>query len=447
QMLDGGEILPNTLIADIPTRFGGLTPDNFDGSFSGAVPAGKALYQSLNVPAVRMLQRFGVQHFYEVLKKCGFTTLNKPPDYYGLSLILGGAETTLWDLATAYSGLTRELNHFASLSGKYDPGDWHAPVYLKENEKSHYQTYKVSDQHPKNHGKITASAIWFTFKAMKEVNRPPDYTGWKSFSSSGNIAWKTGTSFGFRDAWALGTTPEYIVAVWVGNAEKEGRTGLTGVSSAAPVMFDIFNILPETSWFDPPYDDMIKVAVCRQSGHRANSYCEGVDSVWIPASGGKTSPCPYHHLVHLDKTMRYRVTDECYEPSEMIHATWFILPPVMEWFFKKENPLYRNLPPFYPGCKNDRFMSPMDFIYPGENNKLYLPVDLDGTKGSVILEVAHRDPNSNLYWHLDNEFIGLTTGIHKMDISPAFGKHRITVIDESGTSVIKEIEILKPVLK
>jgi penicillin-binding protein 1C len=444
-MLNACEILPNTLIPDIPTQFTGLTPNNFDRTFSGAVPAGKALYRSLNVPAVRMLQQFGVQHFYDKLIDCGFTTLTKPPDHYGLSLILGGAETTLWDLVTAYSGLTRTLNHFAGNSGLYDLEDWHQAVYVNKKQESDDSAHKKKSL--EKHGIISTASVWFTFKAMIEVSRPQDYTGWRTYSSSNKIAWKTGTSFGFRDAWALGTTPEFIVAVWVGNADGEGRSGITGISAAAPILFDIFNVLPETSWFEPPYDHMTRIAVCRQSGHRVNQYCETVDTVWIPVSGIKTPPCPYHHLIHLDKTRQFRVTDDCYDPLEMTHQSWFILPPVMEWFYKRGNPLYLSLPPLYAGCGTGSSVNPMEFIYPGENNRLYLPVDLDGTLGSIILEVAHRNSNSTIYWHIDNEFIGMTGGIHQISVQPSFGKHRVTVIDESGRSVSKDIEILQSVKK
>jgi penicillin-binding protein 1C len=441
-MLDGGELLPNTLVADIPTQFGGMTPGNFDGTFSGAVPAGMALSRSLNVPAVRMLRQFGVQHFYDVLKSCGFTTLKQPADYYGLSLILGGAETSLWDLGTAYSGLSRELNHFASNSGLYDPHDWRSAVYIADTNR---KTESTDEMHSlERNGVLSAASVWFTFKAMREVNRPPEHTGWKSFSSSGKIAWKTGTSFGFRDAWALGVTPEYIVAVWVGNADGEGRSGLTGISSAAPIMFDIFNVLPQTSWFDPPYDEMTKIAVCRQSGCRSNPYCEPVDSCWVPLTGMKTAACPYHHVIHLDKSGNNRVTGDCYDPAEMIHVSWFILPPVIEWFYKKRNPMYKSIPPLSEGCRNDKSLTPMEFIYPGENSKLYLPVGLDGTQGSIILEVAHRNSKALLFWHLDNDYIGMTQNIHQMPFQPSFGKHRITITDESGKSITKEIEILKP---
>lgn len=442
-MLNGGEILPNTLIPDIPTQFAGLTPNNFDRTFSGAVPAGKALYRSLNVPAVRMLQQFGVQHFYDLLKDCGFSTLTRPSDHYGLSLILGGAETSLWDLVTAYSGFTRTLNHFAGNSGLYNKEDWHQPVYINKMQESDDSANKKKSL--EKHGIIDAASIWFAFKSMVEVSRPEDYTGWRTFSSSSKIAWKTGTSFGYRDAWALGTTPDFIVAVWVGNADGEGRSGITGISVAAPVLFDIFNVLPLTSWFDPPYDEMTRIAVCRQSGYRVNQYCETVDTVWIPVSGMKTPPCPYHHLIHLDKTGKYRVTDECYDPMEMTHKSWFILPPVMEWFYTKGNPLYKSLPPLYSKCGTGSSVNPMEFIYPGENNRLYLPVDLDGTLGSIILEVAHRNSNSTVYWHLDNEFIRMTSDIHQISVQPSFGKHRVTVIDESGSTISKEIEILQPV--
>jgi len=331
------------------------------------------------------------------------------------------------------------LNHFANNSGYYNPADWHEAIYTA----SVPEKKTVEMQNLKKQGVLSASSIWFTFEAMREVNRPAELSGWKTFSSTGKIAWKTGTSFGFRDAWALGLNPDYVVAVWVGNANGEGRSGLIGVSTAAPLMFDVFNVLPESAWFNPPYDELEAVEVCRLSGYRSNPYCELVDTVNIQENGLKTMPCPYHQLVHLDKKGNFRVSDNCYDPSEMTHHSWFVLPPVMEWFYKKTNPLYRSLPPFSSDCEMNNSGNPMEFIYPGENTKLYLPVDLDGTIASVILEVAHRNPESVLYWHMDKEFIGMTKNSHRIAVQPSFGKHTITVIDNDGKSVTKTIEIIQ----
>jgi len=438
-MQDDGEILPNTLIPDIPAYYGGYSPKNFDLKYSGAVPASKALSRSLNVPAVRMLRQYGYPHFYHLLKKLGIKSLNHPPDHYGLSLILGGSEVSLWELAGIYSSFSRVLNHYYKNQGLNDEMDWRMPNFEKQME--------VDKGKPELNAAylLSPASIWLTFNALLEVNRPEELSGWKSFSSSEKIAWKTGTSYGFRDAWAVGITPEYVVAVWAGNADGEGRSGLTGVSAAAPIMFDIFNILPNKTWFDPPYDEMSKVIICRQSGHRASSICDPVDTVWIHSKGEKTTACPYHQLIHLDKTKSYRVNSNCYDPGEMEHTPWFVLPPVWEWYYKTGHPLYRPLPKWLPGCEKDISRNPMEFIYPAENTKLYVPVELDGSPGSIVFEAAHHNENAIIYWHLDEEYLGLTRQPHQLSIQPKGGKHLLTLVDDQGNVLKKWIRVLKKV--
>ncbi|MCB0823207.1 MAG: penicillin-binding protein 1C [Bacteroidales bacterium] len=434
-MLDDGLILPNTLIADVPTQIGGFRPLNFDKSYSGAVPAQKALYQSLNVPAVKMLQQYGVARFRNKLREMGMSSLNKSADHYGLSLILGGAEVSMLELATMYSSMSRTLNHFYELSSRYDPADIHAPNFTKEGNNQ-----KVN-QHLQKTGSLSAASIWFAFDAMRKVNRPEELSGWESFTSSEKIAWKTGTSFGFRDAWAVGVTRDYVVIVWVGNADGEGRPGLTGVSCAAPLMFDIFNLLPKSEWFDKPYDEWSKAIICRQSGHRAGQFCDETDTLYIPVTGLKSSTCPYHQLVHLDPSGTLQVTDACIDPGEMVHKSWFVLPPVMEWYYRKKNPLYKPLPEFSESCKSTEG-SPMEFVYPGPGSRMFIPVNLAGKPEAVIIEIAHSQQNAMVYWHLDDSFLGETTGAHQMEIRPEVGWHTLTIVDNLGNSISKKIEIL-----
>ncbi len=353
-MLNDGEILPTTLVADIPTQIAGYSPKNFSLTYEGAVPAKQALAKSLNIPAVRMLREHGVEKFHYQLQKLGMTTLTHDARHYGLSIILGGAEATLWELTGIYASLSRTLNHYPVFRG-----DEFKPPSLTPNPSPRGEGNLAAHMTPSPSERagvrqpISAGAIYLTYEAMAEVNRPDAEAGWKTFASSGFIAWKTGTSFGFRDGWAIGTTPEYVVGVWVGNADGEGRPGLTGISAAAPIMFDVFSLLPAGEHFLPPYDDLEKVVVCHKSGHRAGSYCEEVDSIRVPLAGLKTEACPYHRLVHLDKNKQYRVNSNCYATNDMIHQNWFVLPPAMEWYYKSKNPSYKTLPPMRPGCTDE----------------------------------------------------------------------------------------------
>ncbi len=434
-MLNEGLILPNTLIPDIPTQIGGYAPKNFYPVYDGAVPASRALSRSLNVPAVRMLHFFGIEKFHAVLNKLGLTTITRPASSYGLSLILGGAEASLWDLAGVYSSLARSLNHFRPLQSRYNKLDYHLPVYIADNIA---EEPSISDN-----SVLCASSIFLTFEAMREVARPDELSGWKYFASTRSVAWKTGTSFGHRDAWAIGINPDYVVAVWVGNASGEGRPDLTGVTAAAPILFEIFGLLPESRWFEQPVDDMVKIPVCRQSGYRATDICITVDSTWIPAKGLDTPPCPYHKIIHLDKTGKYRVNDRCEDISTMLHKSWFILPPAMEWFYKSRNPEYRMLPPFASGCLPDESIKSMAIIYPRiYSSRIQIPRNIDGTTSETVFEVAHRRMDATIFWHLDNQYLGLTSTFHQMALRPAPGNHTLTLVDENGETLVTKFEII-----
>ncbi len=431
-MLTDGQILPNTLVADIPTDLSGYNPQNFNRSYDGAVPARRALARSLNVPAVRMLQQYRVERFHDLLKKSGLTTINQAPDHYGLSLILGGAEGKLYDLAGAYASMARTLTHYNE-NGAYDKNDFHPPLYIaKEEEKREAPVAENSF--------YDASAIWFTFEAMTEVTRPDEEVNWTEFLSSHKIAWKTGTSFGFRDGWAIGITPRYVVAVWVGNADGEGRPGLVGVETAAPILFDIFSTLHSPEWFKRPEKDMEKISVCKQSGFRATDICENEEQ-WVPKIGLKSGPCTFHKVIHLDATGKFRVNSDCENVSSMQHISYFTLPPAMEYYYKTKNPNYKPLPPFRADCGGN-FSHAMEFVYPREETMLYIPIELDGRPGKVIFEIAHRKPGTIVYWHLDDQYMGQTTDIHQFAMNPDPGKHIVTAVDESGESIAMKCEIV-----
>jgi len=435
-MLSDGMILPHTLIADIPTQISGYTPQNYDLGYDGAISADKALSRSLNIPAVKMLQQYKYERFYDKLKKLNFTTLNQPADHYGLSLILGGSEVTMWDLAKSYLGMARTLNHFNEYQGKYNPHDYDMPVYAQTVKKV-FNKDEVELNSVLDHG-----AIWATFNAMEEVMRPGDEGLWEQFSSSQRVAWKTGTSFGFRDAWAVGLTPNYVVCVWVGNADGEGRPGLTGIEVAAPVLFDIFKQLPNSKWFKTPTTKLKKLVVCKQSGYKASEYCTDKITELIPFAGEKTATCPYHKLIHLNAARTFRVNDNCESVAQMQHVRWFILPPSMEYYYKIKNSEYKTLPPFKPGCEDAGGNTAMDMIYPKNNAVVYIPVELNGNRGKIVLNAAHRNQNAKIYWHIDNEYVGSTQSFHQLAVSPNSGKHTLTLVDENGERLVQVFTVL-----
>ena len=428
-MLQEGSLLPDMLLPDIPININGFTPQNFSMQYEGAVPASEALARSLNIPAVTMLQRYGVPKFHNFLQQTGFKTITRSSSHYGLSLILGGAEATLWDVTNTYAQMGRSLipHPDSKFSEKKEAGIIMAKGEEKEKEN---ETTQKSNQKNFIWDK---GAVWQTFDALKEVNRPEEID-WKSIPSMQTIAWKTGTSYGFRDAWAVGVTPRYAVGVWVGNATGEGKPGLVGAQTAGPVLFDIFNYLPASSWFERPTGVFVDAEVCRQSGHLKGRFCEETDTILILPAGLRTDACPYHHLITLSADEKHRVYENCANTEPTLQKSWFTLPPVWEWYYKQHHPEYRPLPPFKAGCGEDTFQ-PMQFIYPPINAHIKLPKQLDGSRGFMTVELAHNDPNATLFWHLDDTYLTQTQDFHKISLQPAPGKHSLTAVDGEGNTV------------
>lgn len=435
-MLDDGKLLPRTLLPDVPTTINGFTPKNFSRDHDGAVAADQALIRSLNIPAVHMLKTYRYERFHSLLQRMGMSTLRRHPDHYGLSLILGGAEGTLWDITGMYASMARTLNNYWTRPGKskYSNGDLHAPVYVGSDTENRFALEETSV--------LSAASIFHTFDALKEVYRPGEESGWRYFTSSKTIAWKTGTSFGFRDGWAIGVTPEYVVGVWVGNADGEGRPGLTGTDAASPIMFDIFARLRETTWFRIPHSEMAKATVCHETGFRNSQNCARIDTVLVVKRGLETSACPFHRKVHVDQNRKYRLHSGCASFDEMHASSWFVLPPVQEYYFKAKNVFYKPLPPLRPDCSGSTTVSRMDLIYPKEDSRIFIPRELTGDAGKVVFELAHSDPAATVYWHLDGSFIGSTRGKHRIPANPDYGNHHLTIVDDKGETINHEFKVI-----
>lgn len=432
-MLDSGELLPEEFIADVPTRISEYTPENFNKTFEGAVPANEALSKSLNIPFVLLLQRYGVYRFYEQLQKYQLKTIKKHPDHYGLSLILGGAESNLWELTQAYTNMVSDLNYF--------------------NKKRLYHEFPfqklqlLSEEKALNYGKdmslkqfMSAGAIWQTFQAMTEVNRPVYDAAWTYYESSQRIAWKTGTSFGNRDGWAIGLTPRYVVGVWVGNAKGEGRPHLTGANNASPILFEVFGLLPKSTWFSEPIDDLEEVSVCAVSGFLASEYCpKKVQKVVANLPHG--NPCSFHKLVHLTPDRKFQVNTTCESLGQIVTENRFVLPPVMEWFYKKNHVNYQSLPPFRPDCVSSEKQRVLDFIYPKHGNILQQSKDFGSKIQPIIAKVAYTG-KGKIFWYLDDVYLGETLHFHEKPFEASKGNHYLKVLDTQGNEKTILITVL-----
>jgi penicillin-binding protein 1C len=419
EMLNEGSILPEQLIPDIPTHYRDFAPKNFDETFSGAVKANEALSRSLNIPAVRMLDQYGVDFFHADLQEWGFTSVNRTADNYGLSLILGGAEIKLWDLVQAYRTLA------LSCSGQQADA-----IQFEKDTKSETLTNPLS-----------AAAAYYTLEALKEVTRPEERAAWEAFGSTSPIAWKTGTSYGFRDAWAVGTNPDYTIGVWIGNANGEGRPGLTGLNAAAPVLFDVLNYLPSGKWFEEPVRGVSEELICAHSGMRSGSDCPEVESSRFPSAGASNELCTFCQTVFLNSEKTHQVTSQCYPPEMMITEKRFVLPPLEEWFFMKDNPAYKKVPSFDPNCMSTPENGKIRLIYPSTESTIFLPREFTGVKEKIVFKAACTDPEATLFWHLDQTYCGSTGGIHHLELALDRGIHEVVILDTSGSEFRTKIRV------
>lgn len=389
--IQDGIILENTILPDIPTDFGGFAPKNFDGNFSGMVSASQALSLSLNVPNVWLLKEYGVSRFAALLQRCGLTTLTRKPDHYGLSLILGGAEVALTDI----------VNCYARVAG------------FRED-------FPLND----------SIAICSMLNAMREVNRP-DQLDWSRVNSAQQIAWKTGTSYGARDGWAIGITRRYVVGVWTGNADGAGVADLTGARSAGPVMFDLFNLLPACKWFDSPHGGQ-EQSVCVHSGHLAGKYCKETKLQTVTSNAIKSQRCKYCVEIPTSVDGKRRVAGGS---EESVMTSYFMLPPVHKYYYKQSHADY-----IEPPADETTHETNLRFIYPQDGVQITLPRKPAGEQSLLQCRAEHTNPSAELFWHLDNLYIGSTTDIHQIQIAPPPGVHRLTVYDNNGLS--KTIEVI-----
>ena len=404
--INEGELGPKELISDVPIHLEGFQPKNYDKNYRGLVPANEALSKSLNIPFVLMLKKYGVDRFIDRLHEFGFSTINETADHYGLSLILGGAEINLEELTMAYA----KLGNIAL-----------------ENDVSN--------------DLLHASTVYHMIEAMTELQRPNEENFWERFGSGKKIAWKTGTSYGNRDAWAIGLTPEYTIGVWVGNSDGEARPEIIGSSLAGPILFDLVHSLPEVSSFKEPLKNLQVFSICKKSGLKSTDACVEREECWLSPTLAQMGQCHYHQKVWMDESKSYLVNVGCAET--VVDTSWFVVPPKEALHLKSFDPSYEPLPQMHADCINQGAEKYIDIVYPQTKSSFVIPKNLKEEKESIVCEVAHQFPGSKIYWHIDDEYIGMTEEFHKIPIEPGIGRHTLYVIDDQGRYDETVFEVLK----
>ncbi len=393
--IDAGMILPDQLLIDIPTKIAGYSPQNNSHSYSGVISAEKALSYSLNVPFVRLLREFTIPAFLDVLKRSGFSTFTRTADEYGLPLILGGGEVTLFEITENYRKLMLRSMH------------------------------KDCGAFP-----LSAAACRLTLDVLAEADRPEEESIWHLYLNGQKIAWKTGTSYGNKDAWAIGVTPRYTVGVWCGNATGEGRPEITSAKLASPVLFEIFTILPKAEWPGLNKLDFEFIDVCENSGYPASEFCSTVKKILKPAHTYSCGQCPYCRAVSLTPDGKFQAAAPDIKEIPKIENR-FVLPAAAEYFYMQKHYNYSPLPPYLQGSAGSA-KDEFEILFPENGTNVYIPTELDGTAGAIVAQAMHKDSSAIIYWDIDGEYLGSTQTYHQMKIGTSSGFHILTLTDTRG---------------
>lgn len=441
-LLDSGKLLPDQLVIDIPTRIGSYKPDNNIPLYRGAVPASEALSRSLNIPAVRMLREYGISRFIDYLKRCGFTTITRSSEEYGLPLILGGGEITLYEVTRSYAELMNAACR-RPLFTEYAAND--TVVNGSFSKTPSPQNSPAQNHISANRFPVSSSAAWLTLKALAEGERPDDEALWRFFAGSKRIAWKTGTSNGNRDGWAIGTTATYTVGVWFGNAEGQGREDLLSSRTAAPALFEIFSLLPQSHWPHIPLEDVKEETYCAYSGYIAGHHCTRTIKGFRPAKAPQGKLCPYCTAVTFTPDGKFQadVSDMKgpYAGQFPLIQDRFVLPPAIEYYYTRFAANYKKLPPFAAGHTGNE-PAHIAILFPEQGARIVIPVELDGSAGALIMQAAARDRGALIYWDMDGTYLGSTRGLHTITIHPKTGTHVLTITDSLGSRQSRTFEVL-----
>jgi penicillin-binding protein 1C len=411
-----GKITPTAWLEDVPKLYeGSYAPRNFNNQYQGVVSAHIALAHSLNIPFVNLQRTVGTARFLQGLRQLGIQSLSHGPNHYGLSLVLGGGEATLYELCQAYTLLANSQQaRPAAVWGKTEG------LRLSQIDSVKQWTVKTP--------LWTSATAQATTNALLLADRPDMDAAVRMLVQRQPVAWKTGTSWGLRDAWCIGYNEHYLVGIWLGNATGEGVAGLTGIRMAAPIMFRALDLLPNLpkSTTIPSTAGWHQVRLCQVTWHPAGPYCDSTIVRALPSSIKANGICPYHHQIFTDKAVRHQLNAQCAGAEPLVRHNWLVLPPALAWYYAPAHPGYLAPPPPRADCGQP---ATVQILYPSAGATIIAP------SGEFIAKAYCSTKQGQLFWLQDGQPIGTTEGVHKMPIKVTPGQHTITVVGDQGASV------------
>lgn len=417
---ENGVITPQHYLEDVPIDFsGGYAPENFDKQFNGAVSAREALGRSLNVPAINVLLMLGQENgLYPMLRRINLSTVAED-DHYGLTIALGGCETTLIELTALYSALA-------------NGGVFQSPKLSKEQAEN--LPIRL----------FSPGAAYLVTEILSEIRRPDLPTCWE-FTSLPKIAWKTGTSYGYRDAWSIGYNPRYSIGVWIGNFSGEGRPGLVGAEVAAPLLFDLFNKVDsgEPGWFATPATVDTR-PVCAVSGEKPGQYCENIVTESYLTDCSPDRECRFHQAYLVDPRTGYRLPPHYHSlKGTAVEKTYLKWPPrIGAWREANGYPVER-IPRLIPDWQLLQPGQAPIIRSPSESYVYQLREGIAPEFQKICLEAAAANDVHKLYWFMDGQLLGTVAPGEKIFYHPVPGDHRLICQDDQGRSAEMRLMIVE----
>jgi len=404
--MDEGLLTPKQTINDVAVNYQGYAPENFDRKFNGSVTMEYALEHSLNIPAVRSLQSLGKDRLIQALAICDFGSIKKDQAKLGLSMILGGCGASLEQLTGLFSIFANE------------------GLYYKPS-------FQQNDSSPEARRVLSASSTYMINEILSKVNRPDFPLNWQTTTHLPKIAWKTGTSYGRRDAWSIGYNRHYTIGVWCGNFSARGVQELSGANTATPLLFKIFNSIDydaDEQWFTKPASLDTRM-VCAETGLLPGTNCDHLITGYFIPGVSSSKTCTHLQEVIISADEKISFCRSCMPANGYKKKLFRIVSPEMQRYYAENNIIYQKLPPHNPACEKI-------FLEEG-------PVITSLSPGFEYL-ISKKDPErlqlschsgndvSRIYWYINNRFYKVATAGSKQFFIPDEGPVKISCTDDKG---------------
>ncbi len=404
---DQGLYTPQSVLHDVPTTFSGYNPQNFDMDFQGKVTLKDALANSLNVVAVQTLEKIGVPTLIQTLERADFASITRSKFNLGLSLALGGCGVRLIEMAGLYSALANQ-GHFVPLR------------YLANTTAKDSSTL------------ISPEAAYMVTEILSEMNRPDLPNEYLMGRKVPKIAWKTGTSYGRKDAWSIGYNQNYTIAVWLGNFDGKGARALTGAEMATPLLFKIFNSIgynKQKTWYHMP-ETLKERVVCQESGLPPSEHCTKFISDYFIPTVSDIRTCAHMQLYWVSEDESERYCPKCLPISGYKKKPYPNHPAELLSFYKQTGIPYESPPPHHITCRHigNVLQSPPNIVSPLEGNTYIL----EEASTQLMLQCHAAHDVKEVYWYLNNRFIAKAKPEERVFFIPPKGKIKISCSDDRG---------------